>query len=61
MALERDKNLYFHILIYEIHICFLLQRNEDNSGNHNQYGVFIPSQLYLFIKDFISVILSRSF
>ena len=32
-ALQRLKNLYFHIIFYEIHVCFLLQINERNSNN----------------------------
>ena len=31
-ALQRHKNLYFHIIFYEIHMCFLLQINEGNSN-----------------------------
>ena len=29
------KILYFHILFYDIHLYFLLQKNEGNSGNKN--------------------------
>ena len=26
----------FYILLYEIHVCFLLQKNEVNSGNKSR-------------------------
>ena len=38
-ALQRYKNLYFHILLYETQVCFLLQKNEGNSDNKNHRGV----------------------
>ena len=27
---ERNEYLYFHMLFYEIHFCFLLQKNQNN-------------------------------
>ena len=33
------KNLYFHILFYEILICFLLQKNDGNWDKKHHHGV----------------------
>ena len=40
MTLQCYKNLYFHILFYEVHIGFLLRKNENNLDNRDHRVVF---------------------
>ena len=51
-ALQRCKNLYFHLLFYTIQVCFLFQKNEDNYENENHRGIltlFLLVMLVLFL------------
>ena len=53
VALQQYKNLYFHILFYEIQVCFLFQRNEDNSNNKNHHYFFMLLLLIMLIIVFL--------
>ena len=49
MALQYYKNLYFHIIFYEIRAYFLSQKNEGNSDNKNHRSVFTLLLLIMLI------------
>ena len=53
-------NLSFHILFYEIHVCFLLQKNEGNSNNKNHRGVYALLLLIMLIVSLLQIMLSFS-
>ena len=38
-SLQSYKDIYFHIQFYEIHVRFLLQKNECNSDNKNHRDI----------------------
>ena len=47
--IQRYKNLYFHILFYEIQVCFLFLTNENNSNNKNHHHVLTVSLFIMLI------------
>ena len=52
-TLQHYKNLYFHLLFYEIQVCFLFKTNEDNLNNNKHH--FILTLLFLILLAILSL------